>query len=125
MSGPPGQETGGSSLPPPKTDLPHGGYSGCSHEATRQVILGAGSFHYGRDDCKACGAFLSWIAKPANIERAGLNAMKLASLVCYAGLSSYQRKFVVGVRHLKHLTPRQQNFLDSIYGGYLEATARA
>ena len=97
-------------------------YSLRPHQPTRQVILGAGSFHYGREDCKACGSFVRWIAKPANIERARINAIKFARLSGFPVLTSYEKHFVAGLKYFRRLSPRQQAFLDRTYGRYLEET---
>ena len=96
----------------------------CTHQATRTVVMPAGSRHHARLECADCGAFLKFLARPENVERRKLNGFRLAKLQMHPGLNSWERDFVATLAGQGNkFTPKQQAVFDRLCTTYLKGRA--
>lgn len=95
----------------------------CAHSSTVTERMPEGSPHYAKVKCAACGAFLKFLPKPANVERRKLNAFKLAKLqMCE--LTDRDRRFVESLaRQGTKFSPKQQEVFDKLCATYLKGGA--
>jgi hypothetical protein len=93
----------------------------CAHTSTRTEPAPAGSRHHAALKCAACGAFLRWLPRPANVEHRKLNGFKLAKLQMNPGLNPWERQFASSLaRQGNKFTPKQQAVFDDLCATYLK-----
>jgi hypothetical protein len=86
----------------------------CQHGRTRVELMPHGFPHHGRLVCTACGAFLGWATKPANVERQRLNGYRIAKLAMIEGLTDWELGFIKSIGAQRKLSPKQQGILDEL-----------
>ena len=97
----------------------------CAHNATKTVVMSAGSRHYARLACATCGAFLKFLPRPENVERRKLNGFRLAKLQMHPGLNTWERQFIDSLAEQGNkLSPKQQDVFDRICVTYLKGDAQ-
>ena len=92
----------------------------CRHNTTPLEEMPPGSAHFAREVCVTCGCWLRWLPKPETVQRARLNAFRLARLGMCEGLSKWERSFVHHVSQQRKLSPKQEALVARLYAQYLE-----
>jgi hypothetical protein len=91
----------------------------CRHSTTRVEVMPQGYTHHAREVCAKCGRFVRWLPRPETIERARLNAFRLARLAMRPDLTGWERQFIRSVGEKKHLSPRQEALIARLVENYL------
>jgi hypothetical protein len=98
--------------------------AGCTHTAGTTARFFTEGPHYAELQCSSCGAHISYLPKPATLERRARNAANLSRLLIASPLKVWDREFLSSLSKQAKWSPRQQEVFDKICVTYLKGGAQ-